>query len=562
MTSNSFFKNFKEDISAIPLPEKFTFPFYYEPHLLAEIAAKELREYLDRLDNWFYDLKLGPENYQHPLGKMFGVLVVENEHAELGYLTAFSGVRTGKQEDDYFVPLVFDMFGKHSLYYKKSEELNDLNDLNDQIDQLHQDPDYQELKNKVAQIKLENDIKLTKEKKKQKKHREMRRAEREQSSKSPDDALIAINAKHKRQSMASKFLLKEYAIYLNDQLKIKEDQLNAYYDQLKKLKHQRKELSNHLQKWIFKQYKFLNANGDTQNALELFKNRPPYIPPSGTGDCAAPKLLQSAYKNDLKPIALAEFWYGESLRSQIRKHGHFYPSCRSKCEPVLNFMIQGLDVDPNPMLENPAAGKDLPFIYEDEHLFAVNKPAEFLSVKGKVIEDSVEARVIKKFPEATGPLLVHRLDMSTSGILVGTKSLKAHKLLQEQFERRTVSKKYIAILEGVVPQDEGFIDLPLRVDLDNRPFQMVDHEHGKNARTRFQVLDRENGQTKIAFYPITGRTHQLRVHAAHPFGLNCPIKGDDLYGKRADRLYLNATEIEFVHPITKATINLKVPAPF
>jgi tRNA pseudouridine32 synthase/23S rRNA pseudouridine746 synthase len=225
-------------------------------------------------------------------------------------------------------------------------------------------------------------------------------------------------------------------------------------------------------------------------------------------------------------------------------------------------MMQGLNVAPNPMLENPAAGKELPLIYEDEHIFAVNKPAEFLSVRGKVIEDSVEHRMSLKFPDATGPLVVHRLDMSTSGILVGTKSLAVHKKLQEQFEKRTLTKRYIAVLEGIVDADEGFIDLPLRVDLDNRPFQLVDHEHGKSARTRFEVLDRLDHKTRIAFYPITGRTHQLRVHAAHPLGLNCPIQGDDLYGNRADRLYLHAETLIFMHPVTQEEIELHVQPPF
>ena len=491
---------------------------------------------------------------------MFGVLVVQEINGDVGYLCAFSGVRTGEQQDDYFVPLVYDMFQENSLYAQKSDQLEKLNR---QIDLLSNREQIKQLRMQVQQLTLENDEKLKAEKNKQQQLKVLRQQERA-SSVLPEGSkeYLQILERHKQQSMASKFLIKEYSVYLNDKLKDLSAELEKLKNEISQLKKQRKQLSNHLQDWIFKQYKFLNAKGEKTNALSLFKNRPPYIPPSGTGDCAAPKLLQYAYKNDLKPIALAEFWYGESLRSQIRKHAHFYPSCRSKCEPVLNFMMQGLNVDPNPMLENPAAGKELHFIYEDEHLFAVDKPAEFLSVKGKVIEDSVEARVQEKFPKATGPLLVHRLDMSTSGILVGTKSLEAHKVLQDQFEKRTVSKRYVAILEGVVKNDHGFVDLPLRVDLDNRPFQMVDYDHGKSARTRYEVLDRTATETLIAFYPITGRTHQLRVHASHPLGLNCPIKGDDLYGSRADRLYLHAERLEFLHPVTKDQVVLEVPTPF
>ncbi|MFT6198134.1 MAG: tRNA pseudouridine32 synthase/23S rRNA pseudouridine746 synthase [Nonlabens sp.] len=225
-------------------------------------------------------------------------------------------------------------------------------------------------------------------------------------------------------------------------------------------------------------------------------------------------------------------------------------------------MLEGLEVDDNPLLKNPAEGKDLPIIYEDDYLMAVNKPEEFLSVRGKTIEDSVESRMKKRFPDATGPLIVHRLDMSTSGILVLTKSLEVHKRLQDQFEKRTVKKRYVALLDGIVQDNSGFIDLSLRVDLDNRPFQMVDPVYGKNARTRYEVLERKDGKTRIYFFPITGRTHQLRVHAAHPLGLNCPIMGDDLYGFKKDRLYLHAEQLEFIHPITLQPVILKVPAPF
>jgi tRNA pseudouridine32 synthase/23S rRNA pseudouridine746 synthase len=224
--------------------------------------------------------------------------------------------------------------------------------------------------------------------------------------------------------------------------------------------------------------------------------------------------------------------------------------------------LQGLEVDDNPMLINPAAGKELPLIYEDDYLMAVNKPEEFLSVRGKIIEDSVAYRMKLRFPQATGPLIVHRLDMSTSGILVLTKSLEVHKKLQEQFEKRSVKKRYVALLDGNVKEDTGFIDLALRVDLDNRPFQMVDPIHGKSARTKFEVLERKDGKTRVRFYPITGRTHQLRVHASHPLGLNCPIIGDDLYGFKKDRLYLHAERLEFIHPVTLKPVVIHVPAPF
>ncbi|WP_339685792.1 RluA family pseudouridine synthase [uncultured Nonlabens sp.] len=544
----------------IDVPSKFTFPFLYEPHPIAVEAAEQLKIYLSGFKNWFYDLNLGPKNYQHPLGKMFGVLVVEDNHGELGHLWAYSGIITGEQNHSQFVPLIFNMFSENSKYVKENSQLDIWNQ---KIDLLEKDIIYLKSKKQLQKLEKENELLLYNQRKKHSQHKAERKKQREEAV----DCLTEIAYQklldlHQTQGMHAKFLLKEYQIYLDAKMAPLEKIISLHEGKVKEYKAARKELSNKLQNWIFEQYQFLNANGDSKNALQLFKNIPPYIPPSGTGDCAAPKLLQYAYLNDLKPVALAEFWYGEPLKSQIRKHGHYYPSCRSKCEPILEHMLQGLEVDDNPMLINPALGKELPIIYEDDYLMAVNKPEEFLSVRGKTIEDSVEYRMKQRFPQATGPLIVHRLDMSTSGILVLTKSLKVHKKLQEQFEKRSVKKRYVALLDGNVEEDTGFIDLALRVDLDNRPFQMVDPVHGKSARTKFEVLERKDGKTKVYFYPITGRTHQLRVHASHPLGLNCPIIGDDLYGFKKDRLYLHAEQLEFIHPVTLKPVIIHVPAPF
>lgn len=544
----------------IDVPSKFTFPFLYEPHPIAVEAAEQLKIYLSGFKNWFYDLNLGPKNYQHPLGKMFGVLVVEDNQGKLGHLWAYSGIITGEQNHSQFVPLIFNMFSENSKYVKENSQLDIWNQ---KIDLLEKDIIYLKSKKQLQKLEKENELLLYNQRKKHSQHKAERKKQREEAV----DCLTEIAYQklldlHQTQGMHAKFLLKEYQIYLDAKMAPLEKIISLHEGKVKEYKAARKELSNKLQNWIFEQYQFLNANGDSKNALQLFKNIPPYIPPSGTGDCAAPKLLQYAYLNDLKPVALAEFWYGEPLKSQIRKHGHYYPSCRSKCEPILEHMLQGLEVDDNPMLINPALGKELPIIYEDDYLMAVNKPEEFLSVRGKTIEDSVEYRMKQRFPQATGPLIVHRLDMSTSGILVLTKSLKVHKKLQEQFEKRSVKKRYVALLDGNVEEDTGFIDLALRVDLDNRPFQMVDPVHGKSARTKFEVLERKDGKTKVYFYPITGRTHQLRVHASHPLGLNCPIIGDDLYGFKKDRLYLHAEQLEFIHPVTLKPVIIHVPAPF
>ena len=259
---------------------------------------------------------------------------------------------------------------------------------------------------------------------------------------------------------------------------------------------------------------------------------------------------------------MAEFWWGKSPQSEIRKQGYFYPSCQGKCKPILGHMLQGMDIDENPMLVNPAVGKEVKIVYEEGSFLVVHKPAEMLSVPGINIQDSVYTRMKDRYSAATGALIVHRLDMATSGLLLIAKTKETHKALQRQFIKRTIKKRYVALLEGVIEEDEGTIDLPLRVDLDDRPRQVVCYEHGKAGRTLWKVLERTDTLTRIHFFPITGRTHQLRVHAAHASGLNTPIFGDDLYGKKGERLYLHADRLELQHPITKEPLVFEVAADF
>lgn len=278
------------------------------------------------------------------------------------------------------------------------------------------------------------------------------------------------------------------------------------------------------------------------------------FPPAGAGECAAPKLLQYAYKHQLKPIAMAEFWWGDSPKAEIRHHGYYYPACKGKCGPILGHMLQGLEVEENPLLKKHYHEMPLEIVYEDNYLVVINKPAGMLSVPGKGEIDSVYQHIKILYPDATGPLIVHRLDMATSGVLLIAKNKEVHQHLQAQFKNRMIKKRYIALLDGKISSKEGTIILPLRMDPLDRPRQVVDHEHGKTAITQYQVLNEQEGNTLIAFYPLTGRTHQLRVHAAHPEGLHCPIRGDELYGQKADRLYLHAESLEFVHPVTKEII--------
>ena len=314
-----------------------------------------------------------------------------------------------------------------------------------------------------------------------------------------------------------------------------------------------KQMSQELQIWLFQQYRLLNAKGEVHDLVEIWNDyhsapriREKFpLPPGGTGDCCAPKLLQYAYQQGFQPVCMAEFWWGDSPKGIIRHHGQYYPACRGKCLPVLTWMLQGLQVDPDPDKE-PHARHDVEIVYEDEALAVVNKPSGMLSAPGRTEHYSVATWAQERWP---GSMIVHRLDMMTSGLLIVAKTAESYHHLQDQFTARTVKKKYLALVEGTPRNEHGVIDLPLSSDPMNRPLQMVDTGHGKRAITEYRVL--HSGQhSLLALWPHTGRTHQLRVHCAHPDGLGCPIVGDELYGKKADRLYLQAQAISFINPST------------
>ncbi len=463
----------------IPKPERFTYPFCYEPHPLCQLAAKEVQEYIashevirDDADN----------------GKMFGVLIVESpgvsppqqgESEGVFFLAAYSGLLAGRNDWDYFVPPVFDAQQPDGYFKTKEREIS-----------------------------------LT-------------------SHSSPLTT---------------------------------------------------KKMSQDLQSWLFHQYQLLNARGESKDLVDVWQeyySRPKLrrkfpLPPGGTGDCCAPKLLQYAYQQGLKPICMAEFWWGQPTKEELRRHLNYYPACRGKCKPILTWMLQGLEVDPDP----EALGfqhMELPVVYEDDAIVVVDKPSGMLSVPGRIEEYSVATVMRQRYPDC---VIAHRLDMGTSGLLIVAKTMEAYHPLQEQFIRHQVRKKYIALLESTALSSErnsslftlhsslksGTISLPLRPDPMNRPRQVVDMEHGKRAVTDYEFLSPLTSHLSplqlVALYPQTGRTHQLRIHCAHPDGLGCPIKGDELYGTKADRLYLHASEIWFRHPITGDEMHLVSPSPF
>ncbi len=556
----SHFQYFKEDVSGIALPGKFTFPFYYEPHPLAVLAAREVQAYLENQADFEHDFGLDSKPEDSARGKMFGVLVVKNAQGEVGYLAAFSGNLADKSLPDKFVPPLFDLHRPGSFFREGEDELNAINL---QIKKLEENPLFIELQKTVEAKTLSVEAELQEQKealKLAKKARKLKRKEAEISL-SPE-AFLTFNESLRQESLKGQFLYKKLTADRREELLPYQQELEVFTDKIAELKAERKSKSGKLQQKLFDQYQFLNQQKTAKGLTEIFPHTEEQKPPAGAGDCSAPKLLQYAFYNELKPLAMAEFWWGISPKTEVRKHQHYYPACYGRCKPILEHMLDGIEMDESPLAQKPESSIRIEIVFEDDALLVINKPPELLSIPGKDVSDSVFTRMKSMFPQATGPLLVHRLDMSTSGILLIAKTKEAHKKIQSQFIRRTIKKRYVALLDGIIEQNEGEIDLPLRVDLDDRPRQLVCHEHGKKAKTKWKKVGQSDGKTKVHLYPITGRTHQLRIHASHPMGLNTPILGDDLYGKRADRLHLHAEFIEFYHPSTREKMSFTVEAEF
>ncbi|ADX68681.1 RluA family pseudouridine synthase [Weeksella virosa] len=528
----------------IALPEKFTFPFYYDPHPLAIEASEILQNYLKTTTDFDHNFGLDNNRKDIEIGKMFGVLVVKTKENTLGFLAAFSGKLANKNHWDYFVPPIFDMLKKDSYFHQKEEILNDLNN---SINTLENQSYFIDLQNYLTKYQLDYQKKITDQKqkmKRQKSQRDMLR--RKLKEKLSPEEFENENAILINESLAEKRTLRDLKEKQNLTLKKIENQLSEYKKKIEDLKCKRKRISNHLQTYLFQQYQFLNQDKKSKNLLAIFGKNPP----AAAGECAAPKLLQYAFLHDLLPICMAEFWWGASPKSAVRKHAQYYPACTQKCQPILGHMLSATLVDDNPLLIDTNKDKEIEFLYEDDAIIVINKPENFLSVPGIQVKDSVQTRLQQQYPHISSPMIVHRLDMQTSGLMVIAKSKIAHEKLQKQFLKKKVKKRYVALLGGEVNKYSGEINLPLRVDLEDRPRQLVCYQYGKNAKTLYQVESISNGITRIFFYPITGRTHQLRVHAAHSLGLDSPILGDDLYGQKASRLFLHAECLEFFHPIS------------
>lgn len=537
---------FTTSISDIPLPERFTYPFCYTPHPLCVMAAEEVQNYLSKQSDWQEELSQG---------KMFGVLIVQTEDGSIGYLTAFSGILAGKNIHPYFVPPVYDLLQPQGFF--KIEEEN-ISAINRRIRRLEEDKKYIDLRSNLTQTTQSAQDALSIAKTQLKEAKDKRELLRKTGQ---------LNAKEEaeliRESQFQKAEYKRLERSWKDKIASLQVEAGNWEKQIQELKTERKVRSAALQQQLFEQFRMLNYWGEVITLCDIFEQTVHKTPPAGAGECAAPKLLQQAYLHHWKPIAMAEFWWGNSPKNEVRHHGYYYPACKGKCEPILRHMLQGLEVEANPMQQEAERGNEkLNIVYEDQWLLIINKPAGMLSVPGKERQTSIYDLARKAYPEAEGPMIVHRLDMATSGLLIIAKDKKTHQHLQAQFKNRSIRKKYIALLDGIVPEDEGTIELPLCPNPLDRPRQMVDTQYGKPAITYYQVLERTDKYTRIAFYPHTGRTHQLRVHAAHPSGLHCPIIGDELYGKKDKRLYLHAESIEFTHPVNGQSMCITEKADF
>lgn len=538
------FHSFQTSIAGIELPRLFTYPFHYTPHPLCVMAAGEVQAYINKQTRWKEELDKG---------KMFGVLIVRTSNGQTGYLAAFSGNLCGSNSHSFFVPPVYDLL-KPDGFFKIEEE--QISAINHQIGQLQNCDRYLELQQKMERETASSQQALSEARKVLKAAKEKREQRRLHRPNENEQAAMI------RESQYQKAEFKRLERYWKEQISEIKTELESFSSQIEALKAERRNRSAALQQKLFQQFNFLNAKGETKNLCAIFEETVQKTPPAGAGECAAPKLLQYAYLSGLSPIAMAEFWWGESPKTEIRHHGYYYPSCRGKCEPILRHMLQGLNVEPAPS-ERYSLSQNMPeILFEDQWLLVLHKPEGVLSVPGKSEEQSIYSLLRARYPEATGPLVVHRLDMATSGLLLAAKTQEVHRHLQVQFENRSIKKRYIALLDGILPEEEGVIDLPICPDYLDRPRQMVNEELGKTAITRYRVMDRKNGQTRIAFFPLTGRTHQLRVHAAHPLGLNCPIVGDELYGRKAERLYLHAEYLEFIHPVSGQRMVIEKKAEF
>lgn len=592
-------------------PKRMNNPLDYTPHPLCIKACKELQTYLAERKDWQEEICRG---------KMFGVLIVEKlpqniaqGKSEIGYLAAYSGQIGGRSDWDDFVPAVFDYLQSDG-YFKTHEA--EITRINQSILQLESDERMKEAKKLIASLEEERKKTIAAYQKKIKEAKAKRDARREEARLDPEHKAVTPEEEQEmtKESQFMKAELRRLKKSLAEKTTL-ETEYADYQDNLQRLKQLRKTLSDALQQWLFSQFHMLNYQGESKDLLEIFRDAAfqdttrrdsafrdslldspqasiiskrtafKMVPPAGSGECCEPKLLQYAYSHGFKPLQMAMFWWGESPKEEIRHHLQFYPACNGKCKPILHWMLPdkvfatsttAMSPNDNTSIKDVSTYNKVETLFEDQELAVIYKPEGLLSVPGKdSLQPSIYALMRKRYPTAASPLIVHRLDMATSGLMVIAKTEFAYHRLQKEFLHHRVQKKYIAIigckdkeacdrLAKVSKRGRAFLSLPLMPDYLDRPRQIVHHEQGKEAITEYEILERiDDTHLRLALYPKTGRTHQLRVHCAHQEGLNAPILGDPLYGnEKASRLHLHAEEITFEHPLTGKKITIQRKADF
>ena len=540
----------------VSIPQEMNDPFDYAPHPLCRQVCAELQKHLSQRTDWHEEISKG---------KMFGILLVKKD-TEVGYLVAYSGQIQGRSDWEGFVPAVFDYLQPDG-YFKVHEA--EITQINDSIARLEEAPFLEEARRQIEALRQSREQVVLNYRKQMNEAKDKRDARRREGQLSQEEEQLMI-----RESQFMKAELRRLKKGISEPTLL-EKEYTEYLEDIQHLKQTRKQLSDALQRWLFSQFRMLNPRGEEKDLLEIFRDmalndtvisshlsrRLAYkmIPPAGSGECCEPKLLQYAYRHGFRPLQMAMFWWGESPREEIRHHLHFYPACNGKCKPILQWMLP----DVAAIKKKKRTEERVEILFEDHEIVVINKPSGMLSVPGKSDESSVYSIMHQRYPDATGPLIVHRLDMATSGLMVIAKTEFAYHQLQKQFVTHHVRKKYIAILCGSNIPPAGILSLPLSPDYLDRPRQVVDFLHGKEAITEYQVLEEKCGKVRICLTPLTGRTHQLRVHCAHKEGLHAPILGDPLYGnEEADRLYLHAEYIRFIHPLTGKAMYFERKADF
>lgn len=540
----------KHKFANISQGTRFTNPFEYSPSDECVEAAQIVRQYIrEHCANW-------GEELSH--GKMMGVLVCRASNGEAGFLAAYSGTIGGRLNHEWFVPAVLDYEEPNGIF--KTEEAQ-ITALNESISIINQSHEYRAVIAEYDRLKKDSEQEVAQAKAAYAANKLSRKAERERH---PE-----LGNELDSQSQYEKAEIKRLKRRWDENLSALEKKIGTYREEIASLKSERAKRSNILQRWLFRAMRLHNANGASLSVRDIYLQSRHIDPPSGSGECCAPRLLNYAFTHGLTPISIAEFWVGESPIGEIRIDGEFYPACQAKCAPLLKWMLDGIEYEPAKFEQaygiSTHIASGVQILYEDRWLLAANKPSGLLTVSGDETSDSLMRRIMAMRPNISGPGYVHRLDQPTSGIVLIAKDKETHSKMQALFENREVRKRYTAILARRPDKMKGIISLPILPNPDDRPRQMVDFVRGKKAVTEYEVIDRSpapvNG-VRILLYPRTGRTHQLRIHCASPMGLGCPIVGDNLYGRTAERLYLHADRIEFTHPYTGKAIIIDCAANF